>query len=92
MASRLGRRIAAVSQTPGARPGNAQQRPRCLSLVQPGAEAARGIKTLITASVERVEQGLALVEQSAAAADSLKQQARQPVAAVAALRLEPAPP
>ena len=68
------------------------------NLAQRSAEAAKEIKSLITASVERVEQGTtlvdqvtqqnaALVEESAAAAESLKQQVQQLVSAVAVFKL-----
>ena len=68
------------------------------NLAQRSAEAAKEIKSLITASVERVEQGptlvdqvtqqnAALVEESAAAAENLKQQVQQLVSAVAVFKL-----
>ena len=68
------------------------------NLAQRSAEAAKEIKSLITASVERVEQGTtlvdqvtqqnaALVEESAAAAENLKQQVQQLVSAVAVFKL-----
>jgi len=76
------------------------------SMAKRSAAAAREIKTLISASVERVEQGTALVDQaghtmgdqatqqnsalveeSAAAAHSLQEQARQLLDAVAVFKL-----
>jgi methyl-accepting chemotaxis protein len=58
------------------------------SLAGRSAEAAKEIKGLISASVERVAHGTALVEQSAAAAQSMKVQAQQLVQAVAAFKLD----
>ena len=57
------------------------------TLAQRSAQAAKEIKDLITTSVERVGQGTALVEESAAAAASLKQQAQALVQAVSVFRL-----
>ena len=67
-------------------------------MAQRSAEAAKEIRSLISASVERVEQGTSLVdqatqqnaalaEQSAAAAETLKQQAQRLVQAVAVFKL-----
>ena len=56
------------------------------SLASRSAGAAKEIKQLIGDSVARVEQGTGLVEESAAAADSMKQQASDMVGAVAVFR------
>ena len=60
------------------------------NLAQRSAEAAKEIKGLIGTSVERVEKGSALVEESAAAAASLNVQAQHLVQAMAVFKIDDA--
>jgi methyl-accepting chemotaxis protein len=62
--------------------------PAKCALAQRSATAAKEIKTLIGTSTARVQQGMALVEQASAAAQSLHEQAESLDQAVSAFKVQ----